>query len=138
MSIDPKANVKIGAFSRPGKSRQPEAAWDHDYTPVAVVGPFGILEVASGRLTRIFGTADETSDRIAAGLALWGETNKPRLRHIQRLVIHADNSPPLKSTRTQFLRRLVVWADEIGVTIRLVDSPRIIATTTRWSGVGAS
>ena len=85
--------------------------------------PFGILEVASGRLTLIFGTSIETSDSLADGLALWWETNKSRFRHIQQVVIHADNSPHLKSTRTQFLRRMVAWADEIGVTIRLVYYP---------------
>lgn len=123
ISIDPKAKVKLGDFSRQGKSRQPEAAWDHDDTPVAVGVPFGILEVESGRLTLIFGTSYETSDSIADGLALWWETNTPRLSHIHRLVIHADNSPHLKSTRTQFLRRMVAWADEIGVTIPLVYYP---------------
>lgn len=123
ISIDTKAKVKIGDFSRQGKSRQPEAAWDHDYTPVAVVVPFGILEVESRRLTLIFGTSYETSDSLADGLALWWKTNQPRLSHIQRLVIHADNGPHLKSTRTQCLRRMVAWADEIGVTIHLVYYP---------------
>jgi len=84
ISIDTKANVKIGNFSRQGKSRQAEAALDHDYTPVAIVVPFGILEVESRRLTLIFGTSYETSDSLADGLALWWETNKPRLSHIHR------------------------------------------------------
>ena len=123
ISIDTKAKVKIGEFSRHGKSRHPAPACDHDMAPVAVLTPFGILEVGSGRLTIMFGTSLETSDSIADGLELWWETNKPRFGHIQRLVIHADNSPHLKSTRTQFLRRMIAWADAIGVTIRLVYYP---------------
>jgi transposase len=85
--------------------------------------PFGILEVVSGRLTIIFGTSGETSDGIADGLELWWETNKQRFSHIQVLVIHADNSPHLKSSRTQFLRRMIEWADKTGVKIRLVYYP---------------
>ena len=85
--------------------------------------PFGILEVGSGRLTIIFGTSRETSDCIADGLELWWETNTPRFSHIQEVVIHADHSPHLKSTRTQFLRRMIAWADKTGVKIRLVYYP---------------
>jgi hypothetical protein len=85
--------------------------------------PFGILEVVSGRLTIIFGTSYETSACIADGLELWWETNKQRFSHMQGLVIHAENSPHLKSSRTQFLRRMIEWADKTGVKIRLVYSP---------------
>jgi transposase len=123
ISIDPKAKVTIGEFSRKGKSRQPEAACDHDFPPTAVLVPFGILEVAADRLTLIFGTSCETSDFIADGLELWWETNKQRFGHIQVVVIHADNSPHLKSHRTQFLRRMTALADKTGVKIRLVYDP---------------
>jgi transposase len=123
LSIDTKAKVSIGPFSRKGKSRQPEAACDHDLHPTAVLVPFGILEVSAGLLTMIFGTSRETSDFIADGLELWWETNKHRLGHIQVLVIHADNSPHLKSHRTQFLKRMTEWADKTGVILRLVYYP---------------
>jgi transposase len=123
ISIDTKANVSIGEFSRKGKSRHPQAALDHDMQPDAVLVPFGILEVSAGLLTIIFGTSCETSDFLVDGLEWWWERNKERFRHIQVLVIHADNSPHLKSHRTQFLKRMTEWADTIGVIIRLVYYP---------------
>jgi len=123
ISIDTKAKVPIGECSRKGKSRQPEAAWDHDLHPTTVLVPFGILEVSAGLLTILFGTSCETSDFIADGLELWWETNKHRFGHIQVLVIHADNSPHLQSHRTQFLKRMTELADKTGVKIRLVYYP---------------
>lgn len=51
------------------------------------------------------------------------EASQQRLRHIQMMVIHADNSPHLKSHRTQFLKRMAEFADKIGVLIRLVYYP---------------
>ena len=43
VSLDAKATVKIGPFSRRGKSRVPVAAADHDFQPAATVTPVGIL-----------------------------------------------------------------------------------------------
>ena len=43
ISIDTKANVKVGSFSRGGYSRQGAQADDHDYLPDAILKPFGIL-----------------------------------------------------------------------------------------------
>jgi len=47
ISIDTKANVKMGEFSRGGKLRslEPVKALDHDMNPSATLVPFGILEV---------------------------------------------------------------------------------------------
>lgn len=123
ISIDTKAKVAIGELSRQGKSRQPEAAHDHDLHPMAVVVPFGMLDVSAGLLTIIFGTSAETSDCIADGLDWWWEANRHRFGHIQVLVIHADNSPHLKSHRTQFLKRMTEFADKTGVIVRLVYYP---------------
>ena len=45
ISMDAKAKVKVGAFSRGGKSRglQEKKAGDHDMNPQATLVPFGIL-----------------------------------------------------------------------------------------------
>ena len=57
ISIDAKAKVKIGPFSRNGKSRDREAkkAADHDMSPIAKLVPYGILDVLSGLFTIFFG-----------------------------------------------------------------------------------
>ena len=43
ISMDAKATVKVGDFSRGGKKRVPVKAADHDFTPSATVTPVGIL-----------------------------------------------------------------------------------------------
>src|SRR5262249_58338324 len=43
LSLDAKAAVKSGLFSRGGKSRVRVEAADHDFRPDAVLVPFGIL-----------------------------------------------------------------------------------------------
>src|SRR3954470_6313392 len=50
ISIDTKAKVKIGAFSRHGAARGAEAvqAVDHDMSPDALLVPLGILELNRG------------------------------------------------------------------------------------------
>ena len=42
-SIDAKATVHIGPFSRRGKSRTKTEAADHDFKPEATLTPFGIF-----------------------------------------------------------------------------------------------
>ena len=53
ISIDAKAKLNIGCFSRGGKSRDKEAkkAEDHDMNPTARLVPYGILNVLTGLVT---------------------------------------------------------------------------------------
>ena len=78
--------------------------------------------VASGALTLIFGTR-ETSDFWVDGLKLWWGTVKDQLGSIRRLVSYLDNGPNNSGTRTQFLKRMVEFADWSGLEIRLVYYP---------------
>ena len=50
ISIDTKAKVKVGDFSRGGEGRaaEPVKALDHDMSPEAVLVPFGVLELTRG------------------------------------------------------------------------------------------
>jgi hypothetical protein len=43
VSLDTKATVKVGSFSRGGFSRQEQGACDHDFQPETTLTPFGIL-----------------------------------------------------------------------------------------------
>lgn len=56
ISIDAKAKVNIGEFSRNGKSRDQKAkkAADHDMNPEDKLVPYGILDAVSGFLTVFF------------------------------------------------------------------------------------
>jgi hypothetical protein len=55
LSIDTKANVKIGNLSRHGKDRTLETrkADDHDSEWQSVLGPFGILNLDNSSLSRL-------------------------------------------------------------------------------------
>ena len=78
--------------------------------------------LATGALTLIFGTR-ETSDFWADGLKLWWSSVKGRLGSIRRLVIYLDNGPNNSGSRTQFLKRMVEFADWSGLEVRLVYYP---------------
>lgn len=125
VSIDIKAKLEIGPFSRNGKSRGQEAkkGLDHDVKPTATLVPLGILDVVNGLLHIVFGQSNETTDFIVDGLQLWWNTNKERYAHIQELVINLDNGIHQRSTRTQFIKRMVEFADKNGLRIRLIYYP---------------
>ena len=82
----------------------------------------GILLLASGALTLIF-CQRETSDSWADGLTLWWETVKGQMGHIKRLVIYLDNGPKNAGNRTQWLKRMIEFADRFHLEIRLVYYP---------------
>ena len=75
ISVDVKAKVNVGEFSRKGKSRGKEAekAVDHDVSPDAKLAPVGILDTSDNLLSVIFGNSLETSDLIVDSLELWWE-----------------------------------------------------------------
>jgi len=95
ISIDTKAKVDVGEYSRGGEARGAAApkALDHDMHAKEKLVPFGILEVLAGVLRIIFGTSRETSDFIADCLQQWWDQNKERFGHIRQLVINLDNGP---------------------------------------------
>jgi len=123
ISIDSKAKVNIGAFSRRGKSRRRSKALDHDMNPEAKLVPFGILEVDAGQLNITFGTSRETSDFIVDSLQQWWDDRKTHYLNIRRLQIDLDNGPSISSHRTQFIKRMVEFADHNQLTIELVYYP---------------
>ena len=84
--------------------------------------PFGILMVATGTLMLIFGSR-ETSDAWADALTMWWRQAKAGLGHVKRVVISLDNGPKNSGRRTQFLRRMVEFADWSGLEVRLVYFP---------------
>ena len=71
ISIDTKAKIKLGEFSRGGKLRcfEPVKALDHDMKPVGLLVPLGILEVKQKQFNVVYGNSLETSDFIVDGLS---------------------------------------------------------------------
>jgi len=125
LSIDTKAKVKLGEFSRGGRLRcfEPLRALDHDMKPDGLLVPFGILEVKQKQFNVVYGNSLETSDFIVDCLSYWWRYNKRRYSHIKKLQIDLDNGPELESCRTQFIKRMVDWSDKILLPIELVYYP---------------
>ena len=78
--------------------------------------------LATGALTMIF-CQRETSDCWADALQMWWESVKGQLGQVKRLVIYLDNGPKNSGARTQWLKRLIEFADFSGLEIRLVYYP---------------
>ena len=78
--------------------------------------------VVAGALTLLFGSR-ETSDVWADALQMWWQHVRAFYGHIKRLVIYLDNGPKNSSRRTQFLKRMVQFADWSGLELRLVYYP---------------
>jgi len=123
VSLDAKATVKIGPFSRKGKSRVPVAAADHDFQPEATVTPVGLLLPELDELFLYGVTSRVTSDCLVDCLTAWWERVRGRFAHVTTLVLNLDNGPENHSRRTQFMHRLVQFAATYGVTVRLAYYP---------------
>ena len=81
------------------------------------------MDVLGGLLTIIFGTSRETSDFIVDCLQLWWDTNKDHYHYIRQLVINLDNGPNNSSFRTQFMKRMVEFAEHNNLEVVLVYYP---------------
>lgn len=130
ISLDTKAKVKVGEFSRGGRARGVSAvkAVDHDMSPEALLVPLGILELTRGSVEIhqpwiLFGHSKETSDFIADGLERWWNERQAVYPGVKRLQIELDNGPEVSSSPTQFMKRLVEFVDRHRVAIELVYLP---------------
>lgn len=125
LSLDSKAKVAIGNLSRGGKTRTQAAlkADDHDHYRKATLVPFGILDVKHDKLSIYFGQSAETSDFIVDCVESWWQTNKAEHPSIDELVIELDNGPALNSRRTQFIKRMVQFAQTSQLKVRLIYYP---------------
>jgi Rhodopirellula transposase DDE domain len=121
--MDAKATVKVGPFARGGKNRVLTKAADHDFEAQATVTPVGIFLPASDEFF-LYGVASKvTSDCLVDRLVQWWESVKERFSHIKTLVINLDNGPENHSHRTQFMQRLLEFAQKYQITIRLAYYP---------------
>ena len=98
------------------------SGWDHDPPAKEKLVPFGILTVATGVLMLLFGR-HETSDAWADALRAWWLKTRRICGHVKRLVVYLDNGPKNSGRRTQFLKRMVQFADWSGLEVRLVYYP---------------
>lgn len=125
ISVDTKATINLGEYSRNGYSRGQESvkALDHDMHSKEKLAPGGILETVTGRAFLFFTDSYKTSDFMGDGLMLWWISRKDDLKHIKRLVINMDNGPECSGRRTQFLKRMIEFADTTEITVHLIYYP---------------
>lgn len=123
LSMDAKATVKIGNYSRGGKNRVQVHAADHDFHSDQMLTPVGILLPAYDELF-LYGVGSKvTSDCLVDILRQWWQENKVRFSEVRRLVLNLDNGPENNSRRTQFMFRLVSFAQQSGLRIDLAYYP---------------
>lgn len=112
----------MGGKTRTDAEGKVTKGWDHDPPAKEKLVPFGILMLATGALMLLFGST-ETSDAWVDALQMWWRHVRADLVQVKRLVIYLDNGPKNSGRRTQFLKRMVQFADWSGLEIRLVYYP---------------
>lgn len=128
LSIDCKATVKPGEFSRNGECRGlfNKKASDHDFAIVdnGKYTPCGIVDEDSGDLFVNIGSSFKTSDFIVDSLELWWKSlSATQQSEIDEIQLKMDNGPESSGSRTQFLKRITQFSDNIGIKIQLLYFP---------------
>ncbi len=144
ISVDTKATINIGPYSRGGLSRGPQAvkAADHDMMLKDKLVPGGILETDNGKAFLFFTRSNKTSDFMADGIDIWWKASPERLNTVKRIVINMDNGPECSGHRSQFLQRMVDFSDREQVEVRLIYYPpyhsKYNAIERYWGGLERS
>ena len=123
-SIDCKATVKIGPYSRGGVTRGDNQADDHDLGCQEKYVPCGIVDEDSAALNITFGSSYKTSDFIVDTIkAKWHALDDQEKTQTTLIQIKMDNGPESSGKRTQFLYRMVQLVDLINKPIQLLYYP---------------
>ena len=123
LSLDAKASVWVGNYSRGGQSRVIVKALDHDFHPEAKLTPFGILLPQYGEVYLYFTASKLTSDFIVDCLEDCWLQLRELLPNIKTLLVNLDNGPENHSRRTQFMQRITDFVDQFHVTVDLAYYP---------------
>ena len=123
LSMDAKAVIKVGEFSRSGSSRVLVFTLDHDHGFDGKVTPYGILLTAHKELTVSLATGPVTADFIVDQIDAWWCAHRERFPQVDTLLLLQDNGPENQSRRTQFLSRIVDFAQTHQINVRLAYYP---------------
>jgi hypothetical protein len=123
LSLDSKASVPVGPFSRGGYSRTGTTGVDHDFKPDGVLTPFGLFQPQTSAAALFFTDSKVSSDFMVDCLEQWLAERAEALRDIRRLVLDLDNGPENSGQRSQWLWRLVLLAQRQQWTIVLAYYP---------------
>ena len=121
LSIDTKDRVKVGNFSKGGKSRADVKASDHDFGNDYVV-PFGIMDVKKKTATIYLSESKVTADCMVDCLdEYWikhGYSGSGKL-----LLLNVDNGSENSSGRTQFIKRMIQFSIDHNTEVILAYYP---------------
>lgn len=109
---------------QPGRvqSHRTQAA-DHDFQPDGSLTPFGLFLPDHDELNLYFTASKVTSDFIVDTLEEWWLVTQARFPQTRVLLLNLDNGPENHSHRSQFMYRLVRFAQRHRVTVRLTYYP---------------
>ena len=123
LSLDAKASVRIGDYSRGGQTRVIVKASDHDFQAQMKLTPFGIFLPQHDRLYLYFTTSKLTSDFMVDCLLDCCHQLQPDFPYTTSLLVNLDNGPENHSRRTQFMLRMTQLADHFQWTVDLAYYP---------------
>jgi len=123
LSMDAKATVLIGPFSRRGQTRVIVRAADHDFRPDQTLTPWGIFLPDQNELYLYFTPSAVTADFIVDCLCDFWQAVHGRFPWVTTLLLHQDNGPENHSRRTQFMKRLTQFVDQFQLTVQLAYYP---------------
>jgi len=123
ISLDTKAVVNVGSFSRGGYNRQNEHGLDHDFGAIQKLTPFGIILPETKQTHFWMATSKVTADFMADRLEELFPKLLERCPGLETLVINADNGCESSGRRTQWLKRLREFSDRHNITIELAYYP---------------
>jgi transposase len=122
ISMDTKATIKIGPYSRGGYSRCGILGMDHDFKSNCLLKLFGIHIPALDENYMYFTESHATPDFMIDSLASLWPSLKMRFNP-HTLVINLDNGPENNSRRSQFIKRLLEFGRMESINISLVYYP---------------
>jgi Rhodopirellula transposase DDE domain len=123
LSLDSKAAVLLGPFSRGGHSRTGTQGADHDFKPEGVLTPFGLFRPETSESALFFTDSGVTSDFMADCLEQWIAERAEALKEVRKLVLDLDNGPENSGQRSQWLLRMVQLAQRYGWVVVLAYYP---------------
>jgi hypothetical protein len=122
ISIDAKAKMNIGDFSRGGRNRVLTKAEDHDLGVKTKLTPFGFFIPQHNDFYLFFTEGPATSDFIVDCLEeIWPVLQKKY--GAEKLTFNADNGMDNSSLRTQFMKRLVEFSGRTQTKVKLAYYP---------------
>jgi len=122
LSLDAKARVKIGQFSRRGKTYANVKTLDHDFGNEYIT-PHGIFIPKLDEVQLYFTNSSITANFIADTLIQFWTSNQHRFSNIKKIVLNQDNGPECKSTRTQLIKRLCEFSGKYNLILYLAYYP---------------